>query len=103
MLTTLFLLHKRLAYLLAGKDTAAKKIQTARTKYEAEILNLRRLDKLLRGQLTFDQVKQQDKLTSMNKILGQGIAWGPHFKMFVCMVVGKRLSPFASMLSANCC
>ena len=66
MLTTLFLLLKRLAYLLAGKDTAAKKIQTARTKYEAEVLNLRHLDKLLRGQLMFDHLKQQDKLTSEN-------------------------------------
>ena len=38
----------------------------ARTKYEDKVLNLRRLDKLLRGQLTFDQLKQQDKLTSEN-------------------------------------
>ena len=30
----------------------------------ANIINLRRLDKLLRGQLTFGQLKDEDKLTS---------------------------------------
>ena len=50
------------AYLLAGKNTETKKFQMAE-KNDAEIINLRRLQKLLLGQLTFKSIKNFEKLT----------------------------------------
>ena len=48
--------------MLAGKDKDTSKFKTA-VKNQAEFINLRRLQKLLLGQLTFESTKQLEKLT----------------------------------------
>jgi len=50
------------AYLLAGKNADAKKISSAQDRH-VEVINLRRLQKLLLGQLTFESIKQLERLT----------------------------------------
>ena len=59
------------AYLLAGKNTETKKFQMAE-KNDAEIINLRRLQKLLLGQLTFESIKD---LKTLTKALFKGNAY----------------------------
>ena len=50
-----------LEYLLAGKNADAKKISNAQRRH-VEVINLRRLQKLLLGQLTFESIKQLERL-----------------------------------------
>ena len=52
-------------YLLAGRGVSSDKIKTATNeKNKATVINLSRLQKLLLGQLTLDNLKEMDKLTS---------------------------------------
>ena len=51
------------AYLLAGKDAHADKFKMAE-KNKANIINLRRLQKLLLGRLTINALEQLEKLTN---------------------------------------
>jgi len=52
-------------YLLAGRGVSSDKIKTATNeKNKATVINLPRLQKLLLGQLTLDNLKEMDKLTS---------------------------------------
>ena len=52
-------------YLLAGRGVSSDKIKTATNeKNKATVINLPRLKKLLLGQLTLDNLKEMDKLTS---------------------------------------
>ena len=53
-------------YLLAGKDADGGKFKDAVNKHNAQILNLRRLLRLLMGGLTFDSLANEDRLTSMS-------------------------------------
>ena len=50
------------SYLLAGKDAQADKFKIAE-KNKANVINLRRLQKLLLGRLTIDALEQLEKLT----------------------------------------
>mmetsp|Transcript_12474 Transcript_12474/g.23758 ORF Transcript_12474/g.23758 Transcript_12474/m.23758 type:complete len:594 (+) Transcript_12474:114-1895(+) len=63
------------AYLLAGKNAASGKIKDA-MKRSVEVINLRRLQKLLLGHLTFDEMKELRKLTR-NSFVGD--AYEPGF------------------------
>ena len=59
-------LTKNTTYLLAGRDTTARKIKDAVDTYKARVISLRRLEKILRGTMTFDQLREEDVLTSDN-------------------------------------
>ena len=53
---------KSTTYLLAGKDIEPSKIKDA-GKRSVEVINLHRLERLLLGKVTFEQLKQLGKLT----------------------------------------
>ena len=54
-----------LGYLLAGKNADTKKINTA-DRRNVELINLRRLQKLLLGEQTIEEISQLDRLTKQS-------------------------------------
>ena len=65
LLTFTFAMSDDVDYLLAGRGVSSDKIKTATNeKNKATVINLPRLQKLLLGQLTLDNLKEMDKLTS---------------------------------------